>query len=145
MNSWAIALVRYSGPFLNWTREDLKQMDQRTRKLMAKQKALHHRDDVNRLYVPSKEGGRGLTSIEDCLDASIQRLEDYIQKHRGRLITAIRNNTENERTNRTTITRKQKWEGRKLYERFKRLKSDISKKITWTWQRKENNALSKNR
>ena len=30
---WAVYHVRYSGPFLKWTREELKQMDQRTRKL----------------------------------------------------------------------------------------------------------------
>ena len=41
-------------------------------------KALHPRDDVDRLYVPRKEGGRGLASIEDNVDTSIQRLEEYI-------------------------------------------------------------------
>ena len=51
-------------------------MDQRTRKLMAMHKALHLRDDVDRLYVPRKEGGRGLASIEESVDTSIQRLED---------------------------------------------------------------------
>ena len=44
-------LIRYSGPFLKWTREELKQMDQRTRKLMTMHKALHPRDDIDRLYV----------------------------------------------------------------------------------------------
>ena len=47
---------------------------------MKMHKALHHRDDVDRLYVSRKEGGRGLASIEDNVDASIQRLKDYIQK-----------------------------------------------------------------
>ena len=56
-------------------------MDQRTRKLMTMHKALHPRDDVDRLYVSRKEGGRGLASIEDNVDASIQLLEDYIEKH----------------------------------------------------------------
>ena len=32
MNTWAVLLVRYSGPFLKWTREELKQMDQRIKK-----------------------------------------------------------------------------------------------------------------
>ena len=41
-------------------------------------KALHLRDYVTRLYVSRKEGGRGLTSIEDNVDASIQQLENYI-------------------------------------------------------------------
>ena len=46
INTWAVLLVRYSGPFLKWTRDELKQMDQRTRKLMTIHKALHPRDDV---------------------------------------------------------------------------------------------------
>ena len=91
INTWAVPLVRHSGPFLKWTREELKQMDQRTRKLMAMHKALQPRDDVDRLYVFRKEGGRGLASIEDTVDASIQQLEDYIEKHERGLITAIRN------------------------------------------------------
>ena len=44
-------------------------------------KALYHRDDVDRLYVSRKEGGRGFAGIEESVDASIQRLEDYIEKH----------------------------------------------------------------
>ena len=58
-------------------------------------KALHPRDDVDRLYVSRKEGGRGLASIEDSIDAWIQRSEDNIEKYEGGLITAIRNDTDN--------------------------------------------------
>ena len=61
---------------------------------MTMDKALHPRDDV--------------ASIGDNVDASIQRLKDYIGKHEG-LITAIRNNNDNTIDNRMTITRKQKW------------------------------------
>ena len=68
INTWAVPLVRYS----------LSQVDQR-RKLMTMHKALHPRNDVDRLYVSRKEGGRGLTSIEDSVDVSIQRLEDSVQ------------------------------------------------------------------
>ena len=101
-------------------------MDQRTRKLMMLYKALHPRDNVDRLYVSGKEGGRRLAIIEYIVDTSIQRLEDYTEKRGGKLITATRNNTDNTRTNRTTITRKQKWEEKQLYGHFKRLTSDIS-------------------
>ena len=89
-------------------------------------KALHPKDDVDRLYVSRKEGGRGLAST----DASLQRLEDYIQKRGGSLIAAIRNNIDNMKTNRTTINRKQKWEEKQLYGRFKRVISNISYKKT---------------
>ena len=103
INTWAVLLVRYSGPFLKRTREELKQMDQRTRKLMTMHKALHPRDNVDRLYVSRKEEGKGLASIEDRL---IQRLENYIERHEGGLITAIRNDTDNTMDTRMTITRK---------------------------------------
>ena len=62
-------------------------------------KALHIRDEVGRLYVLRKEGG--LASFEDHVDTSIRRLEDYIKKRWVKLITASRNNTDNERIHRT--------------------------------------------
>ena len=105
---------------------------------MTRHRTLHPRDDVDRLYVPRKEGGRGLANIEDSVDASIQRLEDNIQKRGGRLITATRNNTHNTRTMETTITRKQKCEEKQLPVCFKRPLSNISHKKTWTWLRKGN-------
>ena len=50
-----VPLVGYLGPFLQWTRDELKQMDQRTIKLMTMQKALHPRDDIDRLYVSRRK------------------------------------------------------------------------------------------
>ena len=124
------------GPFLKRTSENLKQVDQRTRKLMTMHKALHPRDNVDRLYESRKEGGRGLTSTEDSVDASIQRLEDYVEKRGGILITATRNNTDDKKLSTSEITRKQKWEEKHFYRHFKRLTSDITRKETWTWLKK---------
>ena len=45
-------------------------------------KSLHPTDDVDRLYGSRKEGGRGLTSIQDNIDASKQRLDDFMKKAR---------------------------------------------------------------
>ena len=86
---------------------------------MTMHKALHPRDDVDRLYVSRKEGWRGLISVQNNIDASIRQLEDYIKMHGGRLITATRNNTDNTSINWTKITQKQKWEGKQLYGHFK--------------------------
>ena len=63
---------------------------------------------------------------------------DYIEKPEGGLITAIRNGTDYTMDNRMTITWKQKWEEKKLYERFKRLINNISHEKIWTWLRKGN-------
>ena len=57
---------------------------------------------------------------------NIQRLEDYIEKRERGLITAIRNNTDNTIDNRMTKSWKQKWEGKQLHRRFKRLINNIS-------------------
>ena len=109
-----------------------------TWKLMTMHKALHPRNDVDRVRVPRKEGGRGLASNEDSVDTSIQRLEDYIEKQERGLITAVRKNTDNTIDNRMTITRKQKWEGKQLSGRFKRLIRNISHDQTCTCLRKRN-------
>ena len=113
-------------------------MDQRTKKLITMHKALHPRDDIDRLYVSRKERGRGLARIEDSVDALILRLHDNIEKHERGLITAIKNYTDDTVTNRMTITRIQKWEEKQLYEYFKRLINSISHEKTWTWLRKGN-------
>ena len=75
---------------------------------MTMHKALHPRDDVNRLYVLRKEEGRGLTCIEDSVDVLIQRFADNTENHVRRLITANRNNTDNTRFSGMKINRKQK-------------------------------------
>ena len=76
--------------------------------------ALHPRDNVNRLYVSRKEERRGHASVEDNVDISIQRLENYIEIHEGGLITSIRNDTDNTMDNRMTILTKRKWEEKQL-------------------------------
>ena len=80
---------------------------------MTMHEALHPRDDVDYLYQESR-----LTSIEGTIGASRQRLEDYIEKHEGGLITAIRNDTD-KKDNRIIITKKQKSEEKQLYGRLK--------------------------
>ena len=82
-----------------------------------------------------KEGGRGLASIQDSVEATTKRLHE---KYRARLIVATRNNTENTSINRTKITSKQKYEEKQLYWHFKRQRSEISHEKTWTWLRKAN-------
>ena len=72
---------------------------------MTIHKALHPRDDDDRLYVSRKEGGRRFYRIEN-IGASIRRREEYKEKCRERLITATRNNSDIRSSNRMTITRK---------------------------------------
>ena len=52
--------------------------------------ALHPKSDVDRLYIPRKEGGKGLMSIEDCVKLAIRCLEVCVHGSDERLIQATR-------------------------------------------------------
>ena len=104
INAWSVLLWRYSAPFLKWMWEGLKQIDQRTRKPLMMQKALHPWDDVDRRYV-SRKGRIWLASYEDSVDISIRRLEDFI-KIKRKTDYIDRNSTDITSINGTKITRK---------------------------------------
>ena len=52
--------------------------------------ALHPNSDVDRKYIPRKEGGRGLISIEDCVELAIRGLEVYVHGSEERSVQAAR-------------------------------------------------------
>ena len=68
VNAWAVSLLRYSAAFVSWRKSGLESIDRKTRKLFTIYGALHPKSDVDRLYIPRKEGGRGLISIKDCVE-----------------------------------------------------------------------------
>ena len=45
---------------------------------------------ADRIYIPRKEGGRGLTSIEDCVELAIRGLEVYVHGSEKRSMQAAR-------------------------------------------------------
>ena len=90
VNTWAVSLLRYLAAFISWRKSELQAINRKTRKLFTIYRALHPELDVERLYVPRKKGGRGLTSIEDCVDLAIRGLEVYVHGSQERLIQAAR-------------------------------------------------------
>ena len=73
VNTWAVSLLRYSAAFVSWRKSGLQAVDRKTRKLFTIYGALQPKSDADRLYIPRKEGGRGLISIEDCVEVSHKR------------------------------------------------------------------------
>ena len=51
INTWAVALLKYSFGALDWKREELTAMDRMTRKVMTIHGSLHPKSDVDRVYV----------------------------------------------------------------------------------------------
>ena len=58
VNTWVVSLLRYSAAFVSWRKSELQAIDRKTRKLFTIYGALHPKSDVDRLYIPRKEGGR---------------------------------------------------------------------------------------
>ena len=52
--------------------------------------AFHPKSNVDRVYIPRKEGGKGLMSIEDCVELAIKGLEVYIHGSEEKLIEETR-------------------------------------------------------
>ena len=51
---------------------------------------LHPKSNVDRLYIPRKEGGRGLQGVEEAVKVTNLGLENYEKDSRERLLTAAR-------------------------------------------------------
>ena len=90
VNTWAVSLLRYSAAFVSWRKSELQAIDRKTRKLFTIYGALHPKSDVDRLYIPRKEGGRGLIFIEDCVELTVRGLEVYVHGSEERLIQVAR-------------------------------------------------------
>ena len=90
VNAWAVSLIRYSAAFISWKKSELQTIDRKTKKFFTMYGELHPKSDVDRLYIPRKGGGRGLISIEDCVELAIRGLEVHVHGSEERLIQAAR-------------------------------------------------------
>jgi len=140
INTWAIPVLRYSAAFLNWTKTELQVMDRRTRKLLTMHNGLHPRSDVERVYIPRKDGGRGLMCVEDTVKQANIGLERYVKESKERLIVAARGDNENadieignDFKRRTQQERKIKWKEKMLHGQFLRHTEELADKDQWLW------------
>ena len=86
VNTWAVSLLRYSAAFASWRKSELQAIDRKTRKLFTIYGTVHPKSDVDRLYIPRKEGG--LISTDDCVELATRGLEVYVHGSEERLIQA---------------------------------------------------------
>ena len=87
INTW-VPTVRYSAGIIEWTKEEVKEMGRKTRRITTMYGELHPRSNVERLYLPRSEGGRGLVSIKDCVNEERESLALYALRSNEKLIIA---------------------------------------------------------
>ena len=64
INTLTIAVVTYSFSIINWTITEIRRLDKKIRKLLTCNRIHHPKADVDRLYIPRNEGGRGMIQLE---------------------------------------------------------------------------------
>jgi len=80
INTVAIPVVTYSFNIINWTLEDIRNLDRKTRKLLTKERMHHPKSDIDRMYLPRSTGGRGLIQIETTYKTTTIGLAKYLEK-----------------------------------------------------------------
>ena len=100
--------------------------------------ALHPKSDVGRLYIPRKEGGRGLISIEDCAELAIRGLEVYVHGSEERLIQVARRDKTDGLEAASALKRSKKekrlqgWEEKVLHGQYLRQTKAVISDQCWT-------------
>ena len=80
----------YGAGIVKWTKSKLDEIDRKTRKVITMNKEIHHRSDVDRLYVSRMERRRGLIGCKMCVKAEENSLGWYVRNHIELLIAAVR-------------------------------------------------------
>ncbi|CAH3171077.1 unnamed protein product [Porites lobata] len=83
INSLAVPVVQYSFGIIDWKISELKKIDTKTRKLLNIHKMLHPKADAERLYIPRKDGGRGLIDVETAFKTATIGLDHYLKHKEG--------------------------------------------------------------
>ena len=55
---------------------------------MTMHRALHFQADVERLHIPRNNGGRGMISVENCVEMEAKSLKKYVENSHERLLKA---------------------------------------------------------
>jgi hypothetical protein len=71
--------LRYSFGIIKWHQEEMQKLDRKTRKTLTVHGQHHPKADTERLYVPRKEGGRGLMQIDGIYKAEVMKLRECVE------------------------------------------------------------------
>ena len=89
MNIWAVPVIRYTARVVGRTKNELDELDRKTRKFMTANLALHPQRVVDRLYMPRNEGGGGLMQVKQTVEEEKRALCDYIQNSTEDTLKAV--------------------------------------------------------
>ena len=89
LNTWAISVIRYSAAFLDWTKEETKELNRWTRKQLIADRALQSKSNVIRIYIKCRYGGRGLIRVEEYCAAELRSIDFYLASSEEELLKVV--------------------------------------------------------
>ena len=140
INSWAVPVIRYTAGIVDWTLAELDELDRKTRKLMTANHALHPQSDVDRLYLPRSEGGRGLQQIRQTVEEEKRSLSEYVSSRKEAALQEVKqeglliDGTKREFRRQELQSRRQRWSSKPLHGQYlKNIEGKVDETLTWAW------------
>ena len=140
INAWAVGVIRYSAGIVDWTMEDIKRMDVKTRKTLTMNGAFHPRASVDRLYLRRREGGRGLLSVEECVQAEMKGLWEYVSESTEPMLQEVNKEDMFVRGERKDAYQKKLreqrmhgFENKSLHGKFRSSTKEVADERSWEW------------
>ena len=90
LNTCEVAIMSYGARILKWNKNELQEMDRKSRKFMMMDKELHLRGDVARLYVSRINNGRGILRYENFVKSEENGFRWYAKNNIEPLLVAVR-------------------------------------------------------
>ena len=82
-NVFLISIITPTFGIIDWTIEELKEIDKRTRKILCMNSTFHPNSNIDRLYIPRYQGGRGLKPANSLFKCRIVSLYNHLQTHKN--------------------------------------------------------------
>ena len=147
LNTWAITVIRYSAAFLDWTKEETKELDRWTRKQLIAGRALHPKPNVMRIYIKCRYRGRGLISVEECCAAELRSIDFYLANSEEELLKVVARleklgkykiESKKDYNNRIEQEKMDQLRSMELHGQFERDTDDKKSEKSWHWLRNGN-------
>ena len=95
-NAFAVPVLIPTFGLLNWTINEIEQIDIKTRNILCMTGNFHRNSDIDRLYLKRKNGGRGFKCIKTTYEARIVAARRHLlsQKNTNRYLAFVINHEE---------------------------------------------------
>ena len=105
INQLAIPVLTYGFGIIDWPQYKIDQLDIKTRKILSRNKVIYRNQCHDRIYLPRRMGGLGLTEVNQSHRSTIVSLGQYLISSSDPLLRQILPHHTDTLTERTSLTK----------------------------------------